>query len=234
MYRPEAAHEAYNFPQISVAGGVIDNGTNHADDGTGLEGNLDSEYILGVGYPLSLTTWSTGGRNPTFMPDLSTPDNSDEPFLTWADYILSQENIPQVISSSYGDSEQTMSRSYAQAVCNEFAQLGARGVTLLFASGDYGVGDNGTCYSSADNTTYEFLPSFPSSCPYVTNVGGTRDFPETAMYAPSLVSDSVYASGGGFSNYFGVPNYQRDTAGKYIAGLNGLYDGFYNKSGKLY
>lgn len=233
MYRPEAAAAAYTFPQISIAGGPVDNGTNHADDGIGYEGNLDAQYIIGVGYPLPLVTWSTGGDNPTFMPDLATPDNTDEPYLVWIDYILAQENIPQVISTSYDDDEQTLSLAYAQAVCNEFAQFGARGVTLLFSSGDDGVGTNGSCYSNADNTTFEFLPYFPSTCPYVTSIGGTTNFPETAMYALSeFTPGAIYSSGAGFSNYFGVPNYQRDTVGKYVAGLNGLYDGFYNKSGR--
>lgn len=233
-YRPEAASYAYSFPEISIADGPVDNGTNTAisDPSVALEGNLDSEYIIGVGFPLELTTYSTGGSNPSFMPDLQTPTNSDEPFLTWANYILSQQDIPWIVSTSYGDDEQTVSRSYAEAVCNEFAQLGARGVTLLFASGDYGVGADGTCYSNIDNTTYQFLPSFPNDCPWVTNVGGTRSYPESAMDVPIRGSDGRYASGAGFSNYFDAPDYQKDTVDAYISGLNGLYDGFYNKSGK--
>jgi tripeptidyl-peptidase I len=39
-----------------------------------------------------------------------------------------------------------------------------------------------------------FLPTFPSTCPYVTSVGGTTDIPET----------SIYFSGGGFSDYVRV------------------------------
>lgn len=230
-YRPEAAGAAYTFQQNSIEGGAIDNGTNTADEGTAVEGDLDSEYILGVGYPLELTTWGTGGRNPTFMPDLFTVDNSDEPFLVWANYVTGQSSLPQTISTSYGDDEQTVSKAYAEAVCNEFAQLGARGVSLLFASGDYGVGQDGTCYSNKDNTTFEFLPSFPNDCPYVTNVGGTTRFPETAMDV-TFRDGSKSSSGAGFSNYFEAPLYQKDTVDKYVAGLNGLNDGFYNKSGQ--
>lgn len=236
MYRKEAANAAYTFTQISIAGGQIDTGVQTANEQptVGLEGNLDSEFILGVGYPLPLTAFSTGGRDESYVPSLSTPEpNSDEPFLTWANYITSQFDVPQMISTSYGDDEQTVSRAYAQAVCNEFAQLGARGVSLLFASGDAGVGADGTCYSNTDNTTYEFLPSFPNDCPYVTNVGGTRNYPEVA--ADLVLSDgSTFASGAGFSNYFEAPSYQKQTVDKYVAELNGLYDGFYNKSGELF
>lgn len=231
-YRPEAAQAAYEFEYISIADGPIDDGTQHADDGAGLEGNLDVEYMLGIAWPLNLTAFTTGGLNPTFMPSLSTPDNSDEPFLTWVNYVLGlpAEEVPQIISTSYGDDEQTVSKAYATAVCNQFAQLGARGVSLLFASGDYGVGENDTCYSNKDNSTYMFLPSFPNDCPYVTNVGGTYLYPEQAVFAV-LRSGNIFASGGGFSNYFDQPSYQAGAVNAYVAGLSGLYDGFYNKKG---
>lgn len=235
MYRPEAADVALNFTQISVANGTIDNGTSTANQepDIGFEGNLDSQYMIGVGYPLNVRSWSTGGLNPSFMPDLVTPTDSDEPYLTWTNYILNQSdgNIPQIISTSYGDDEQTVSYAYAHAVCNEMAQISARGVTLLFASGDYGVGTDGECVSNKDNSTRMFLPSFPNDCPYVTNVGATKDYPEVAAYKP-FKGQQPFTSGGGFSNYFGVPDYQKDTVGKYVADLNGLFDGLYNKSGK--
>lgn len=233
MYRPEAANAALNFTQISIADGPVDNGTKTAANGFGLEGNLDSEYILGVGYPLELTTWSTGGEQPDFTPDLFTPTDSSEPYLTWTNYVLGQDDIPQMISTSYGDDEQTVSLSYAEAVCNEFAQITARGVTLLFASGDNGVGPDGDCYSNKDNTTYEFLPGFPNDCPYVTNVGATKNYPEVAAYETS--PDYLpFTSGAGFSNYFDMPEWQKETVENYISGLNGLYDGYYNKSGMFH
>lgn len=104
MYRPEAADVAYNFTQISIAGGPVDNGTKYANNQcVGLEGNLDSEYILGVGYPLELATWSTGGSQPGFQPSLSTPMNTNEPYMTWINYIQDQDDIPQIISTSYAD-----------------------------------------------------------------------------------------------------------------------------------
>ena len=45
----------------------------------------------------------------------------------------------------------------------EFMKLGARGVTILFSSGD----DGADCHHG------KFSPAFPSSSPYVTAVGGT-------------------------------------------------------------
>ena len=234
LYRPEAAPYAYEFEAVSIAGAILDNGTNVADEGLDVEANLDAEYMIGIGYPTPLVAYHTGGRNPSFVPDLVTTDNSDEPFLVWANYMLglSDAEIPKVISSSYGDDEQTVSRAYAQAVCNQFAQLGARGVSLFFSSGDSGVGSDGECISNLDNSTVEFLPSFPPDCPYVTVVGATRNYPEVAALR-KLRSGAYFTSGAGFANYFDMPAYQKNTVNTYVKSLGGLYDGLYNKSGKF-
>lgn len=81
-----------------------------------------------------------------------------------------QKDIPQVISNSYGDDETLLPEAYARRVCRGFAELGARGVSVLFSAGDKGVaGRNGSCFPDR-----EFVPHFPASCPWVTAVGGTR------------------------------------------------------------
>jgi tripeptidyl-peptidase I len=228
-FRPEAVAAAYQYPQISIAGGPVWNGTNYADTGVGLEANLDTETILGISWPTDLTAWSTGG-SPPFQPDETTPTDTNEPYLVWANYVLAQSDLPQVISTSYGDDEQTVPYEYASTVCNLFAQLGARGVTLLFSSGDQGVGENGACISNDGKNTSTFLPAFPASCPYITAVGGTKDYPEVVAFDPQ----NGFASGGGFSNYFPRPSYQDEVVPAYIASLNGKYDGLYNKSGRGY
>lgn len=62
--------------------------------------------------------------------------------------------------------------------------LGARGTSVIFASGDYGVGKSGTCKSNDGKNTTMFIPSFPASCPYATTVGGTEKYaPERAVSA---------------------------------------------------
>jgi tripeptidyl-peptidase I len=238
-YRPEAEAYAYEFPQISIAGGDVDNGTNTANEAPeiGFEANLDTQTMIGIAWPIPLTVWSTGGRDPSFMPDLVTPyPNSDEPYLVWAQYVTGQPDgsLPQVISTSYGDDEQTVSKSYAQAVCNQFAQLGARGVSVLFASGDAGVGNDGQCFSNVDNTTATFLPSFPNDCPYVTNVGATTGFPEVAAYDTFSDGTPPFTSGAGFSNYFSQPEYQAETVQAYLAGIGNEFAGLYNPKGKNY
>ena len=233
QFRPEAAAEAYSFNVEVIAGGddqqTPDNATQLAA-GKDLEGNLDAETIIGIDYPTPLTAYTTGG-SPPFIPDLFTPTDSNEPYLTWLQYVLAQETIPQVISTSYADDEQTVPYSYAKTVCNSFAQLGARGVSLFFGSGDSGVGESGDCLTNDGTNRSTFLPEFPTSCPFITAVGATKNFaPEVVAYD----ARNGFVSGGGFSNYFPRPTYQRKVVGDYIASLGNQFGGLYNTTGRGY
>ena len=78
-----------------------------------------------------------------------------------------------------------------------------------------------------------FLPQFPSSCPYVTSVGATRNFdPEVAAFDPRF--STPFYSGGGFSNYFPRPSYQDAAIPYYLSTFvgNETYKGLYNVSGR--
>jgi tripeptidyl-peptidase-1 len=230
-FRPDAVSAASTYQQISIANGPVQDGPltfAQANSSISREANLDVQAISGISYPIPVTSYSTGG-SPPFNPDINTPTNTNEPYLVWVNYVLGLKDIPQVISTSYGDDEQTVPRDYAVRVCQQFAQLGARGVSLLFASGDAGVGTNGACFSNDGKNTSMFLPSFPAGCPYVTTVGATHQFePEVVAFRPST-TNKPYASGGGFSNYFEMPRYQWAVAEEYIQNLGGKYDGLYNK-----
>ena len=149
-------------------------------------------------------------------------------------WLLSQSVIPQVISTSYDDDEQSVPPSYADRVCKQFALVGARGTSLLFPSGDRGDGYPGTCLSNDGKNMTMLIPAFPARCPYVTSVGATMHFePEVAVYRPPYtnatgVFHGLYASGSGFSNYFTRPKYQDKVVSAYAKNLGGLYDGLYN------
>jgi tripeptidyl-peptidase I len=93
-----------------------------------------------------------------------------------------------------------------------------------------------------------FLPQFPSGCPYITCVGGTRNFePEgkssvhyvanvaakflvVAAYDPRF--KTPFTSGGGFSNYFPRPAYQEAAVTKYLTYIGEDHAGLYNASGR--
>ncbi|TFY79415.1 hypothetical protein EWM64_g4597 [Hericium alpestre] len=96
--------------------------------------------------------------------------------------------------------------------------LGARGTSIFFSSGDGGVsgGQSQSCST--------FVPTFPSTCPFVTSVGGTTNVPETAA---SL-------SSGGFSTLFAIPDYQSADVSTYLSKLGNTNAGLFNKTGRAF
>lgn len=150
--------------------------------------------------------------------------NDNEPYLEFLNYLLAlpAASLPQTISISYGDDEATVPLSYADQTCNLFSQLGARGVSILVASGDSGVGD--TCTANGKSA---FTTSYPAACPWVTTVGGTTgNSPEAAW------SDG----GGGFSSVFGRPSYQNATVNAWLANdkTHAGVTKYFNASGRAY
>lgn len=63
----------------------------------------------------------------------------------------------------------------------------------------------------------------PSTCPWITSVGGTNP-------APTESADTI--STGGFSNYFPRPDYQAAAVKGYLATLGNTNQGLYNASGR--
>ncbi|KAH8982942.1 subtilisin-like protein [Lactarius hatsudake] len=208
-YRTDGGDARFDVVQI--------NGGGYDPNKPGLEGSLDIQYAEAMAYPTPHVYYSTGGTQKSL---------TDDPYIRWLDYLLDEDNvnIPQTISTSYGGYEYNAPLEYATEVCDLFSQLGARGVSVLFASGDWGVG-LGDClvqYSSG-NTYYQFLPFFPASCPWVTSVGGTTSHdPEVAA---SL-------SGGGFSTYFDRPEYQEGAIPTFLESLGDTYEGLYDSNGR--
>ena len=127
--------------------------------------------------------------------------------LDWAENLsaLEEEDLPMVQSVSYGNDEaQQSSVAYMDSVNVEFKKLGLRGVSILFASGDGGV-------YGRDGSGKRFHPGFPATSPYATSVGGTN------FVHPGTIGDETAwgGSGGGFSDTFGVPEYQSEAVKTY-------------------
>jgi tripeptidyl-peptidase-1 len=76
-----------------------------------------------------------------------------------------------------------------------------------------------------------FNPTWPNTCPYVTNVGATKVYPgktvldpESAVFDPAGHPYSVnYSSGGGFSNVFPIPDYQQNAVATFFKKHNPPY-----------
>ncbi|CAF1403428.1 unnamed protein product [Adineta steineri] len=146
----------------------------------------------------------------------------------------------------------------------EFMKLASRGITVLAASGDDGANSQ-----FADCTNTMFIPVYPASSPFVTAVGATtlvnvqykvlQDQPPICTDRGPLylcVSDgdetavsvngqpfNLFTSGGGFSNIFSQPSYQKDAVNHYFQNeqhyLNKTPEYYppssmYNRSGRAY
>ncbi|PGH31387.1 tripeptidyl-peptidase I [[Emmonsia] crescens] len=236
-YRPDALSGAESFEDIGINGGINRQSPVTPEQyahGAGREGNLDAQVMIGIAHPIPLTTYTVGGPEPPFIPDSFTPTNTNEPFLAWLNWVLDQPDseLPSVVSTSYGDIEHTVPISYARRVCNGFAQLGARGVSVIMGSGDHGVGHPGDCYSNDGLSTPEFLVSFPDSCPWVTSVGATKGIQPEVV---AVNNRNGFSSGGGFSNYFRRPDYQASnpySVSRYLSNIGDLHSGMFNPYGR--
>eukprot|EP01116_Phalansterium_solitarium_P022285 TRINITY_DN7300_c0_g2_i1.p1 TRINITY_DN7300_c0_g2~~TRINITY_DN7300_c0_g2_i1.p1 ORF type:complete len:556 (-),score=200.62 TRINITY_DN7300_c0_g2_i1:135-1802(-) len=195
----------YNVPVQKVSKVV---GYNNADD-IGMEANLDIQYIIAIAQKAD--TW--------FISSNGTDNGGQEPFLEWIVALSNTTDAPLVQSISYGDTESTISRAYADRVNTEFQKFGATGRSILFSSGDDGVGCSANCK--------RFEPNFPASSPYVTAVGGV-----VLQDATSKQMTGDVISSGGFSNYYSQPSYQSAAVSAYIAGGNLPPQKFWNATGR--
>ena len=174
---------------------------------------------------------------------------------TFADFLVDvskQSNPPSVISISYGEPEcpllsavqlQTVSGdmlNYYNADCShvqtsfnlEAAKLGIRGVTLVVASGDDGANVNSARYNSSLCGTW---PMFPASSPYVVAVGATQG-PESqnSEVVCSAATNGQITSGGGFSNFFGMPSWQQSAVSSYLQQATLPTTFTFNATGRAY
>ncbi|KAH9041615.1 subtilisin-like protein [Lactarius pseudohatsudake] len=173
------------------------------------EANLNVQYASGMAYPTTIVYYSVGDGT----------EGEDDPYLSWLNYMLNLDEIPQTISTSYANYESDFTLDYARALCDLFMQLGARGVSVLFASGNDGVGE-GDCMADG---RVRFRPTFPASCPWVTTIGGTTN------YEPEIAAD---LGGGGFSDYFKHPDHQDEAVTTFLKNFGNRYHGLYNVSGR--
>ncbi|KAH9003625.1 subtilisin-like protein [Lactarius hatsudake] len=144
----------------------------------GVEANLNMQYTSAMAFPTRRIFYSTGSAD------------TGDAFLNWLNYALDLLRVPQTVSTPY---------SLSDSACVAPASSSR--------AGNDGVG-RGNCLApdSSGNSRVQFRPTFPSTCPWVTSVGGTTgNNPEVA----------ASFSGGGFS-----------------AVLGRRYSGLYNPEGR--
>ncbi|RPD75551.1 subtilisin-like protein [Lentinus tigrinus ALCF2SS1-7] len=206
--RPDIEHNSFNT--IPIDGSKVDTskGTDEAD--------FDIQYSVGLatGVPATLLTSANKSRG-IILEDL----------IDMVDFLLAQDEAPLVLTTSYLFTEEDVGKELAQSICNAYAQLGARGTSVIFSSGDCGVA-GGFLDDPASCEDKPFVPTFPSTCPYVTSVGATEGI--NPPVAASFTS-------GGFSNFFPRPSYQDGAVQTYLdRGTLAAYSGRYNAAGRAY
>jgi tripeptidyl-peptidase-1 len=206
-YNPPAAAASATFKVVSSDDA---NSSSSSSIEPKFETSLVTQVSLGLAFPAVGVLYNNGG---VFGPN---PGRTYDRFVSFLQELIVNETVPSVVSFSESLSEDKVDPAYARRVCNMMAQIGARGVSLLFSSGNNGA--NGDSGSGTHNAVFE--PKFPASCPWVTAVGGTTNLANETAATQSTLSTfakTFYtASGGGFSNLFVRPTYQRRAVSRYI------------------
>ena len=201
----------FSIPSDSVDY-VTSHQTKYCPDGNDCaESNLDVQYMMGISQQTPMTYYYTNK------------------WWSWLSVVANMTNPPDLFSISYGAEEFEMSSTELDTFDEEAAILATMGITLLAASGDDGA--PGTL--TEDAITCQYSPEWPASSQYVTAVGATQG-PEAnkTEVACSGATNGIITTGGGFSNYFETPTFQKSFVDAYLSN-NSPYQGF-NRNGRGY
>jgi tripeptidyl-peptidase-1 len=192
-YVPDApASDAHIFKYVNAPGIGKD----------GVESGLDVEYMMGVAPGVLTEYWYWKGDN--FCQDLH----------NYTSKLLSTDDAPLVHSISYG-----LQANVSHIGCKidgildtdvNFAKLAAKGVTIIFASGDSGSGYD----PQIEFEKQHLYPAWPASSPWVTAVGSTR-FQGQKVGNQEQATD-LFGSGGGFSSMFDPFDAQKAAVANYF------------------
>ncbi|KAJ7628256.1 subtilisin-like protein [Mycena polygramma] len=196
------------FTLLTTDNGTNPQGATHA----GIEANLDIQLAIGIATGVPTQFLSVGGPVTDFAGVL----------FDSITFLEGNDSLPTVMTTSYLDTESNFGASMATKICNGYMALGARGTSVIFASGDGGVHGVHDAPTACGDT---FIPVFPASCPFVTTVGASQGF------APEKAANFT---GGGFSNYFPTPTYQTDTIAGFVKTLQADFAGAFNETGRGY
>src|ERR1700722_461230 len=158
-------------------------------------------------------------------------------FLALEKYAL-DHHLGKIISQSWGATENTLFDAAGRKVLDDFSDLYERArserVTVFACPGARGSSN----VELGGVTIYPFpTVGFPASSPLVTAVGGTSLYADTSgTYQSETVWDEVAlgggAGGGGISQVFHEPGYQKETlpdgAQRQLGHMRGLPDISYN------
>jgi subtilase family serine protease len=206
-------HQYWKYQEINQIPKVIvrfvDGGTNNpSDDIDATTENILDISVIGSCCPSSNLTIIL-----FIFKQSSTLTNAFQTMLRGIN-VQGIQYVPSIISVSWGAPEiyfvQGSPADVADldGVNNVLQMATSKGINICVAAGDFG---------STDGTS-ELSVDFPSSCPYVTSVGGTTLHCPTYSYDDNSTREVVwnngkiqgifYGTGGGISRHYSKPSYQ--------------------------
>lgn len=181
-------------PTVSAVS--VDGGSNTPDGPNGADGEvmLDIEMAGGIAPGASIVVYFAGNTNKGFLDAVN-------------EAIQSTTHKPSAISISWGSAEGAAggwTTSSLNAFNEAFQSAATLGITVCAASGDNGSNDNVN-----DKKVHV---DFPASSPYVLACGGTLLTTNNDVETNEVVWHEADggASGGGVSDYFPLPDYQKN------------------------
>lgn len=187
------------LPVPNVSAVSVDGGKNAPGLPTGADGEvmLDIEIAGAVAPKANIVVYFAPNSEQGFLDAITTA-------------VHDSANRPGVISISWGGPESDWSAQALTAFDQAFQAAAALGVTVCCAAGDAGSGDQNPRNGQPDGKAHA---DFPASSPYVLACGGTRLVASNGAIASEVVwndDPTSSASGGGVSDVFDLPDYQKD------------------------
>jgi subtilase family serine protease len=183
-----------------------------------MEANLDAQYIAAMAQQAQNTVYEWSA----FME-----------MGTWCSEAEDQTSPPDVISMSYGENENAWQQSQVNAFNMEAMKLGAKGISLMIASGDGGAAGR---MPAGEKQDCGYHSSFPASSPYVTSVGATMGLnkgPKATEIACQCVKGAFITSQGGFSVLnTPAPSWQTDAISAYFQNVTTQPEPGYGNGGR--
>ncbi len=188
----KAYFKSLNIPLPSVKAVSVDGGLNSPSTADSADGEvmLDIEIAGAISPGAAIVVY--------FAP------NSDKGFLdAITTAVHDAKNKPSVISISWGSAESRWTAQSLKSFNDAFNAAATVGVTVCAAAGDQG--------SSDSETDGKVHADFPSSSPFVLACGGTK----LTVNGTTIQSEVVWhessdsATGGGVSDVFPLPDYQK-------------------------
>jgi kumamolisin len=226
-YTPVELGKLYNFPADADGSGQC---IAIIELGGGYRSSDLQEYFEGLGLPNPKVVAISvdGGQNSPTTPDSADGEvlldievagalapkaliavyfapNTDQGFLNAITSAVQDKlHKPSVISISWGSPESGWTAQSIRSYNEAFAVAGAMGVTVCAAAGDHGSSD-------MDPPDGKAHADYPASSPYVLGCGGTHLESSGGKITKEVVWNTRdgWAGGGGVSDLFPVPTWQK-------------------------